>query len=248
MKYFFVLLLFTFLTTQCSFAEFDFYKYNSQNGYSGYPKISQIESILFKKKYENDDIKNRLSRIERKIFKTSYNNADLSWRTDNIISNMDGNLLYNISEKELSQIELNLLGKNYITDTTEKRIIRLEENLFGAIQNGSLDNRFSTIKNITACNSNNYNIGKTGQNNVTTYQTYNNPTLKNTFRNILGSFLNGGYMTGYTPPITPYNYNNPYNMFPNSGYSHHNTFRDRWGGYHNSNRYFGNGTGFHILD
>ena len=67
MKYFFVLLLFTFLTVECSFAEFDFYKYNSQNGYSGYPKISQIESILFKKNYENDDIKNRLSRIEKNI-------------------------------------------------------------------------------------------------------------------------------------------------------------------------------------
>ena len=39
---------------------------------------------------------------------------------------MDGNLLYNVSEKELSQIELNMFGKNYITDTTEKRIIRLE--------------------------------------------------------------------------------------------------------------------------
>jgi len=111
-----------------------------------YPKITQLETYMFKRTYERENIYKRLSRLEYKIFNTEFPNMPLASRVENILTNVDSGIMFNISEKELAKIEFKTFGRNFPNDDTESRITRLEKEILGAMQGGNLRERFDTIQ------------------------------------------------------------------------------------------------------
>lgn len=229
-----------------------------------YPKITQIEYVLFKKAYEKQNIYTRLSRIERKLFKKAFNNLPLATRMENITNNMDAGIMYNISNNDLSKLERKVLGRTFEYDDTESRITRMEKEMLGAMQSGNLKERFDTIK--TA--SKHYNsYPEVLQSQTITPQTIYpqyygtsapmayyppsygswNTTQSRGFgsflKNMLGSMFSGGYgtMTGYTPPIY-----DPYSQF-DPGIGIRNEYHSNTRSYLR-NRNYGTGSGVRILD
>lgn len=240
----------------------------SPSGYNSYPKISQLESILFNKTYESEDIELRLRRLEKKTCSRIFAESDLSWRVDNIMSHVDQSKLYNISSKELAAIEKKVLGKCYARDNLDSRLSRLEQQMLGASQSGKPDERYQTI----LAASNHYtNMSLPSSSFDTTTITTIQPQgrVKGMLRNVFGAMFDGGYVTGCTPPIAPYGYNQPYGftpMYGTYGTSFPNAFNSyapdsaTYGnggmmrsirtrsGYYNSHRASGSGCGIRILD
>lgn len=191
----------------------------NQDTYNSYPKISQLESILLNKTYENENLELRLKRLEKKACAKVYSGSDLAWRVDNIMSHIDQSTLYNIPSKELASIEKRVLGKSYTRDNLDNRLSRLEYQMLGAAQSGKPDQRYQTL--LTA--SNHYtNMSLPASNFDTTTITSTGGTggVKGMLQNVFGSMFNGGYVTGYTPPIAPYGYSQPYGFNP-----YYNNFR-----------------------
>ena len=52
---------------------------------------------------------------------------------------------YNVTSKQISQVEKQVFGKTFTKDTPEVRLARLEVNLLGAAQSGAPDKRLQTI-------------------------------------------------------------------------------------------------------
>lgn len=232
------------------------------NGYTSYPKISQIESIVFNKTYETEDIETRLRRLEKKTCSQIFPSADLAWRVDNIMTRIDQSALYNIPSKDLAKIERNVLGRSYVRDKIETRLSRLEQKMLGATQSGKPDERYQTILSA----SNHYTDFENLANPINTAIGTSSGNLKNAFQNIFSSIFSNGCMTGYTPPISPYGYNTPYGLNPQSGIygpitprfdtvpyipygnnGYHRSLRTNTG-YYNMNRNCSSGCGIHILD
>lgn len=204
--------------------------------YDSYPKVGQIEQSIFNTTFANEDIYNRLNRIETKIFRKTNSNMDLSQRVDIITQAIEPSSMYNIPLDSLARIEYKLFNRSYVNDDVETRIIRLEKEMLGAMQQGELDERYQVVaeasKHYNAFPPDNYVGNQTFQSypSYKPYQSYQNPYLaSNNFgaprgmlRNMLsaltGGALGGGALTGFTPPITdPYGsycsapyMNNPY--------------------------------------
>ncbi len=190
--------------------------YNVQNVNNDYPKLTLIENSLFNKSYVNESVYERLNRIEKKIFRKTFENMDLASRVDNVIRNMEeGNYLGNISKSILNDLEMLCFQKTYKKDTIEKRIQRLETQVFGTIQSGNLNNRFNNLQMAV----NNMNMQNQPYNNMYTQQNYyqNNygmnqypnyhRNLASQFRSAIGNLFNPMKMTGFTPPVyNPINY------------------------------------------
>ena len=239
----------------------------TKSGYMSYPKISQIKNILFNKTYENEDIEERLKRLEKKTCSRIYSGSDLSWRVDNIMANMDQGLLYNIPTKELSNIEKKILGKSYTKDKLDNRLARLEYQMLGAAQSGKPDERYQTI--LSASNHyTNMGLNNNPFGNTTIATTQNSGGFKGMLQNVFGSMFNSGYVTtGYTPPIAPYGYTQPYGFNPGytpygRTFNHYSPYGYDLGygnggitrsirtrtGYYNSYRTGNSGCGVRILD
>lgn len=227
---------------------------NQEENYNSYPKITNLEKIILKRTYENQDINTRLSRLEKKVCSQTFPNADLAWRVENIISKTDQSEIYNIPSKKLAEIEKQVLGKSYKKDNIEDRLSRLEFQMLGATQSGKPDERFQTL--LTA--SNHYQdlgsspalttfMGGTngfGSNDLSTvgisnginsngystgFATSGGGRFKNSLKNVFGSFFGPGYITGFTPPISRYGYNIPYGFrhtpYNNCGSCNHLPYR-----------------------
>ena len=234
-----------------------------------YPKINTLESNLFKRTFERENIYKRLARLENRLFKEAYPNLPLSTRVDNILNNVDAGIMYNISTKELAKLETKVLGRTYSNDDTESRITRLEKEMLGAMQGGNLTERFNTVK--TA--SKHYNSYPEIANSQSVYQTYSGPyTTNNSWQNIkprgLGGFMQNllgaifggmtsGTMTGYTPPIydpynpyaqaTPYSPMGAYPSFMNPGSRTQDYYMSNTRGYYDD-RNLGSQSSVRILD
>lgn len=209
-------------------------------------EITQIEQSLFGRTFVAQSISARLSRIEKTLFTTTYPNSTNSQRIDNIILNFNQlNKYSNISKKVLSRIELKVLSQDYPQNSPERRIERLEQQIFGAIQSGDIDSRYQAL--VLAA--------RTYRQNNQDYSSSAPQTgWKNIAQNISDSF-SGGTMTGFTPPINPYynnyndnynTYNNRYNSYP-SGHGSYQGYRSNHGYYDNFHDY-SSGTGVTILD
>ena len=255
----------TFQPLQIKPLDVPYNPYQAPGVNENYPKITKIEYVLFKKSYEKQSIYNRLSRIEKKIFKQSFDNLPLATRMDNITSNIDSGVMYNISSNELSKLERKVLGRTYEGDDTESSITRMEKEMLGAMQSGNLNTRLETIK--TA--SKHYNsYPEILQSQTITPQTiypqYYSPNAAQMayyppsygywnrnqnrgfggfLKNMFGSMFNGGYgtMTGYTPPIY-----DPYSQF-DPGMGIRNEYRSNTRSYLR-NRNYGTGSTVRILD
>lgn len=176
------------------------------------PDISQIEQSLFGQSYVKQNISVRLSRIEKSLFTTTYPNSSVAQRIDNIISNFNQiNKYPNISKNTLSKIESQVFSQNFPQNSAERRVERLEQQVFGAVQSGDLESRYEAVKMAAKSYSRN-------KRNNDQYFPNDMPQSgwKGLANNLGGAFF-GGSMTGFTPPINPYNnYNNGYNNYSSS--------------------------------
>lgn len=222
----------------------------SQNAAVHYPKVDKIERALYGQIYAAQDITVRLARIEMSMFSTTYPASPLIQRVDNIVANFNQiNQHKNISMNALSSMESKVFHQKYPQDTAQNRVERLEQQIFGAVQDGDITARYETLKTATT----NYNANQYAQN------PYQNPfgpgdpfaqTANNQGRmkGVLGNLGNmllggGGAMTGFTPSIDPlynsYNGNNGYNSYNgNNGYNGNNLYNGYNGnsnGYNNYN-------------
>lgn len=246
---------------------------NSQNisSSSSYPKITQLEIGIFKKSYEREDIYSRLTRLENRVFKRSFTGMPLSSRVDNLLTNIDTGLMYGITNRDLSKLEMKVIGRTYPNDDTESRITRMEKEMLGAMQGGSLKERFETVK--TASKHYNsypeivqsqtvypqYATGRYGyspnmyQSYSQNYNGFGQPTfgginglVQGILGKLFGGFSGAGMLTGATPPIyDPYN---PYSLYGGSGgYGQQDYCIGNTGGYIR-NRSLGSGSTVRILD
>lgn len=169
-----------------------------------YPKINEIEQLIYGKNYPKQDISVRLARLEKSMFKKTYDNDPLSQRVDNIVAKFSGNSDNNrnmtatsqIPNNVLSRMEQKVLGQNFPNDDAQTRLSRLEQQVFGASQSGSVDSRYKLLSSAIK----RYNPGQ--------YSDFDNQLASmqpkrglRGFFNSLGQSFNGGTMTGFTPPI-----------------------------------------------
>ncbi len=207
---------------------------------SSYPKITQLELGIFRKSYEREDIYSRLTRLENKVFRRSFTGMPLASRVDNLLTNVDMGLMHGITNRDLSKLEMKVIGRTYPNDDTESRITRMEKEMLGAMQGGTLKERFETVK--TASKHYNsypeivqsqtvyphYAMGGFGyspqmQSSYSgNYRGFGQPTfggvnglVQGLIGRLFGGFSGAGMLTGSTPPIyDPYN---PYSMQGGSG-------------------------------
>lgn len=219
-------------------------------------KLNQIEQALFGRSYSAQNIPQRLSRIEKTLFTTTYPNSTQSQRLDNIISNFNQlNKYPNISKNVLSKMEAQVLCQSFPQYSVERRIEKLEQEIFGAAQSGDLDSRYAALKIASKkFNKNNYAAADPYQ-----YGAAPQRGLRG-IMSALGNSLTGGSMTGFTPPISPY-YNAYNSGFGNGFNNSYGQSQDLYGGgsgiyrgvrtnhgYSDSYQSFGSGTGVTILD
>ena len=236
--------------------------YGTNYGFDNYPKVSQMEQIVFGMTFQQEDIYNRLSRLESRIFNRTNQNLDLAQRMDIITSQVAPTSMYNISPNELASIEAKLFNRTYVNDDPETRVIRIEKEMLGAIQPGDLNERYEVIakaaKHYNAFPANTYVTQGLQQPYIAAANTGGGKGL---LKNILSTLV-GGALTGFTPPITdPYGYcsspyiNAPYGtnttgwsqgLFPGSG-SGFNDYMQSNNGYYNYNKNYGTGSGVNVL-
>lgn len=226
-----------------------------------YSAVARIENALYGHTFTNQNISVRLERIERSLFNTTFKNATPAQRIDNIISNFNQlNKYPNISANVLSRLENKIFSQTYQQNSVERRIERLEQQIFGAVQSGDIDARYEAL--VVAAK--NYNATASAgylPNASTGYMV--NPAQNRGLRGVANALLNnalGGTMTGFTPPIGPNSWNapnsylNPYSQYPDpnlnsysNGYGNYQGYRSNHRMYDNFNN-FNTGTGVHILD
>ena len=185
-----------------------------------YPDLNQIEQSLFGRVFSSQDISTRLTRIEKTLFTTTYPNSTNTQRIDNIISNYNQiNKYPNISTDVLSGMESKVLNQRFPQYSAERRIEKLEQQMFGAVQSGDINSRYEALK-IAAKNYNNayaQNIPmQSGWKGIA--GALGSSMLGSGMIGGMGGSMLGGTMTGFTPPITPYP-----NNYGNNGYN--KTFR-----------------------
>lgn len=223
--------------------------------------VNRIEQSLFGRSFGNQNVASRLSRIEKSMFNATYPTAPATQRLDNIISNFNQlNKYPNISRNTLSKLESKVFSQTFPQNGTERRVERLEEQVFGAVQSGDMVARY---KNLIAATKN-FNA----DNVISSY--FPTPARGPKLRNVLGNFGNtmmGGNMTGCTPPIDTYSgyggnntaafnnssFNSPFAGFgPGSGSGIYRGYGSNNGpfgySYGESFNNYGSGAGVHILD
>ncbi len=220
---------------------------NELSSNESYPKITQVESILFRRTYERENIYSRLSRIESKLFRRQFSNMPLASRMDNILANIDEGQIYGISSREISKLESKILGRTFEYEDSDSRITRLEKEMLGAMQQGNLKQRFSVVK--TAAKHYNAFPQQYARNSAFTPNTYYAPRQKAGLVTKLVDFLAGGMgmgtMTGFTPPIY-----DAYPQFspgmPGPGAGMQDYYMGSRGGFYN-NKNIGSGAGVKVF-
>ncbi len=207
------------------------------------PRISLVEKNIYGKSFEHQEMNLRLNRLEKSMFNKTYPSMSVEERIDNLFVNYNSEVRQ-VSPKVLSKLEKKVFKRTYENDSDIERVSRLEENVLGAIQQGNITNRVEKLDSIVA--------GKQFTAPVespygTCYGGYmpqmNNTTGWRGALSSLGSFFGGGYPTGYTPQIAPYD--SFHFGMEDSGNSQ--MYADNYGYmYHNSRT--GTGTGVQILD
>lgn len=217
------------------------------SSYESYPKISQVESVIFRRTYERENIYNRLNRIESKIFRRQFPHMPLANRMDNILANIDEGQMYGISTRDLSKLEAKILGRTFEYEDSDSRVTRLEKEMLGAMQQGNLKQRYETVK--TAAKHYNAFPQQYARNSAFTPNNYYAPQQKIGFipkvLDFLASGMGVGTMTGFTPPI--YDSYSQYSQgFQGPGAGMQDYYMGTNGGYYN-NKNLGSGAGVKVF-
>jgi hypothetical protein len=151
----------------------------------------------------------------------------------------------------LNGMERKIFNQTFNDDTVKNRIERLETKIFGAIQIGTLDDRFLTLKNAIKC----YKTFSTDSEvPKSVYDEYHTPMFTGTSGSswksmLLGNFRNQftGTPTGFTPAMDPayMDYFEAERALMRSGQNRYN--RNNYG-YRYSDILRGSRTGVQILD
>lgn len=222
---------------------------------SNNPRLSELEKYVFGKDYQHQDLALRLNRLEKSMFKKTFPKMSADERLDNLFANYN-NQIKSVSPNIISDLEKCVWGRSYGAESMEVRVSKLEEEIFGAIQQGDLPERVMTLQNaMSATLKENYPISSPYG---TCYGGYNpnqpsyNPNMASDFNggngvgrffNNLGMIFGGGCPTGWSPQLTPYGQSNYalQNDGDYEGYVGSN-------GYAYQNKRRGSGMGIQILD
>lgn len=108
---------------------------------------------------------------------------------------------YANQNKDITRLEKKFFNRTYDFETTEKRISRLEQEIFGASQSGDLQSRLAKIRKAHT------NMKKSFFNNNNSDHYYKPPIVAGSgWRSMLHSFgsgITGGLPTGITPQMDP---------------------------------------------
>ncbi len=226
--------------------------YNKLN----YNKVTQAEKSILGQTYEHQHIDVRLNRLEKNIFNRTYPDMTYEQRMNNIIVNCKNNNLTStaITNKKLCKLEKKLFNRTYDSDNIANRISRLEEQIFGTIQGGDLESRYSTLSKAIS----QYSVPAAFSLEFPDDPYFTLPPTTGGLRSLAGSFTNFmnrqfiGMPTGFSPQIySPYvngyhGYNGPYDAYsgynPSGAQRVRGSYKETWG-----RRYGDIGTGVHIL-
>jgi hypothetical protein len=112
-----------------------------------YNIISDIEKQVYNKEYSQENFYIRLERLEKSILNTVYTDSiyvrlqrlqDILFISKSLKQQNNRNVI-------LDLLENRAFGFNYKDDSTENRLSRLEENLFGKAIIGNIDYRFENL-------------------------------------------------------------------------------------------------------
>ena len=216
--------------------------YNKLN----YNKVTQAERTILGQTYENQHIDVRLNRLERSVFNRTYPDMTYEQRMNNIIVNYRNNNISsdNAVNKKLSKLEKKVFKRAFEDDIPENRISRLEEEVFGTIQSGDINSRYSMLsKAIQHYNNSNFYSSMIPDDPYFALPPSGIRSLAGSFTNFMNrNFV--GMPTGFSPHVGSYGmYNNPYGGYnPRSSQRFNGSYRESWGG-----RYGDMGAGVHIL-
>ncbi|MBP7212035.1 hypothetical protein KBA27_04295 [bacterium] len=192
-----------------------------------YPKINEIEQLIYGKKFSHQKLADRLSRIETNMYGKTYKDLPYSQRVDKIVNDFTGTSNKDLSsttssrdsmlsDNMISKMEQKVLGQSYPTEEEEKRVSRLEQRVLGASQSGDILSRFNKLSTV---------IRKASESQTASVAPPKNHGVKGFFSNFAQNF-GAGSMTGFTPSLdnfddngfsspnygynaySPYNYNN----------------------------------------
>ena len=207
------------------------------------PRVSLVEKNVYGKSFEHQEMNLRLNRLEKSMFNKTYPSMSIEERIENIFVNYNGEVR-EVSPKQLNSLEKKVFKRTYDNDSDIDRVSRLEEHVLGAIQQGDINLRMDKLKAAIA--------GRTFTAPVeapygTCYggympQMHNNTGWRGALSS-LGSIFTGGYPTGYTPQIAPYD--SFHFGMEDSGNSQ--MYADNYGYMYNNTR-TGTGSGIQILD
>lgn len=218
-------------------------------------RLDELEKATFGKDYRKNDLSLRLKRLEKAMFNKTCPDLNADERIENLYS-FYNNQIKSVAPSVVSDLERAVWGRSYGSESTESRVSKLEEEVFGAIQQGNMSKRLNTLEQAVLTSNN---IKRPVQAPYgTCYGGYmpNQPSYDpnmvsdfnggngvGRFFNNLGMIFGGGCPTGWSPQLTPYGQSN-YALqndgdfegyVGNTGYAYQNTQR-------------GTGTGIQILD
>ena len=218
-------------------------------------RLLELEKATFGKDYSKNDLNLRLNRLEKSMFNKTFPDLNADERIENLLSNYNRQLKQ-VAPSVLSDMERCVWGRSYGAESTENRVSKLEEEVFGAMQQGDVQKRIKTLEH-AILSSNNvtrpvqapYGTCYGGYNpNQASYDPYmvddfNGGNGIGNFFNNLGMIFGGGCPTGWSPQLTPYGQNyyglqgdgDSEGYVGNTGYAYQNKRR-------------GTGTGIQILD
>lgn len=153
----------------------------------------------------------------------------------NTLSDYNDTQKVNIPRNVLSRLETKVLNQTFTQNSPQRRIERLEEQMFGATQSGNLDDRIKALQLASRTYNQNKNEETEGFSQPQTSTSGFGRGLLGT----LGGF--GGTMTGFTPTITTPTYSTYSSglITPYTPYNRFNTFNpiNRYNNYNPYNRY-----------
>lgn len=123
------------------------------------------------------------------------------------------------NENDLGNIELSRYGRVYTNEDFGTRLRRIETDIFGMAQSGDLDKRMNMIQQMT---SNEKSVSVVPYENIYTEKKQN--PIKRFFSNMTLPSYYPGVVTGYTPGMNTYGYNNIYRNEYSDFMNNHNNF------------------------
>ncbi len=147
------------------------------------------------------------------------------------------NYANSFSDDDLARIEYSRYGEAFENQSLSERLNRLETDIFGMAQSGSVDDRVSMLAKMSDNNLNSRIISPSEN----FYPGVKQSKMKSFWNNITEPFSTTSSMTGFTPSWTSSGYGYANNMYRNeflNFLNNQNQYCPYHNRYHNTNRFF----------